>query len=214
MQFKLKPNYRSYKRYFTNVKHLYKRRDVVVYTGLTLSFFAISFFGFFALRPTIVTIAGLLKEIEEKREINQKLDKRLSSLRQAQANYALVADSKNLVDETLPEKPELSQLVYQLEGLAQEQALLINSLGVESVTLLGKPPRSKTEEKASVSEINFSTTLEGDFSSLSDFLLWLGQLRRAIRVDPFSFTKSEREGQSIIKLNIGSKAFFYSKEQD
>lgn len=208
MPLKFKADYRTYKRYFVNVQHLYKRRDVVVYTGLTLSLLAIAFFGLFALRPTIATIAALIKEIDQKREIEVKLEKKLETLRTASTNYSLVADARVLVEETLPEKPYLAQLVYQLEGLAQELGLAINSLGFDEVALLGKRQKAKPKKIAGPSEIAFSISLTGNYPALSSFLASLEELRRTIKVTSFGFSMSQKEEIEIIRLSITGKAHF------
>jgi len=129
----------------------------------------------------------------------------------AQTNYALVADSKILVDETLPEKPYLAQLVYQLEGLAQQHGLEISSLGFGEVTLLGKAQKAKAKKIAGPEEISFSISITGNYSALSSFLASLEELRRIINVETFGFTKGQEEETEIIRLSISGKAFFNEK---
>lgn len=209
MPAKFKPDYRIYKRYYTNVKHLYRRRDVVVYTGLTLSFLAIAFFGFFALKPTITTIASLMKEIKVKRELDQKLEERLETLRLAQKNYALASESKPLVDEALPEKPYLSQLVYQIEGLSQQLGLEITSLSFDSIILLDQKTSTQSKKIAGPEKIDFSVGLLGEYESLLKYLESIEELRRLIKVETFGFTQEEKEERLSIKLTISGGAFFY-----
>ena len=73
--------YLRYKSYFLNVMGRYKERaDVKVYLEILLSLATISVFAIFALRPTILTIAGLLKEIETKKETLAKMDEKISNL--------------------------------------------------------------------------------------------------------------------------------------
>lgn len=211
MPARFKPDFRIYKRYYTNVRYLYRRRDVVVYTGLTFSFLAIALFGLFALKPTITTIAGLAKEIKVKREFDQKLEKRLEILRLAQENYAQVIDSKALVVEALPEKPYLAQLVYQIEGLSQELNLTIVSLSFGEVTLVGKKPTEKNpgEKPTGPEEISFTIRVSGDYENLLEFLNATEGIRRLIKVESFDFKTIEEEtGLPSIQLNVAGIAYF------
>ncbi len=61
-------DYLRYRSYFLNVLNLYKRKeDLRMFLEIMLSLSAISFFSIFALRPTFLTIATLLKEINAKK---------------------------------------------------------------------------------------------------------------------------------------------------
>lgn len=213
MNFKPNVDYRIYSRYFVNFKHLYQKREIVIYTGLILSFFTIAFFGLFALRPTIITIAALVKEIGEKKEIDRKLDAKLVALRQAQQNYSAVANDRFLVDDALPEETRLSQLVYQLEGLSQQAGVEISSLNFEKVTLLGQPSLRKSTKALGPKEVSFSLTATGDYANLSSLLRTLDEIRRLIKVDSFSFNKSEKEGTALLRLTITGQAYFFSEKE-
>lgn len=129
----------------------------------------------------------------------------------AQTNYSMVADSKILVDETLPEKPYFAQLVYQLEGLAQELGLEVSSLNFSEVTLLGEAQKAEPKKIAGPEEISFSIGLTGNYSALSSFLASLEELRRIIKVETFGFSISQKEEMETISLSISGKAFFNKK---
>ena len=49
MPFNPKTEYHRYQHYFVDIRRLYQKREVVVYTGLTLTLLTIAFFGVFAL---------------------------------------------------------------------------------------------------------------------------------------------------------------------
>ena len=193
--------YYRYHRYFLGARNIYQKKEVVVYTGLALTFFTISFFALFAIKPTVTTIASLIKEIQSKKEIDKKLQVKINALREAQTNYSLVKDKLVLVDQALPQESELISLLYQIEILTQKNNTTIESLNFESSYLLGE----KTEETKNTQSpaTNFSLTLSGDFESLNNFLASFENLRRVIGLESFGVnTVSEKEPDELSRLNL------------
>lgn len=203
----LKPDFNSrrYQRYFVNLGAYYQRKDIKVYTSLILSLFTIAFFGVFAIKPTLTTIAGLFQELQEKRTVNQKLQEKINNLNQAQTNFAQISSSIYLLDQALPQNPSVSQLIWQLEILAQKSNVAIKSLGVESLEMQGKNPNSQNE-------ILFNLNLSGDYENLKTFLGSLESLRRVITVNSFAFSQSKKEEAQTLTLNLAGKAYYFLKQ--
>lgn len=206
--------YRQYRRYFVNVKALYKKKEVIVYTGLTLTLLAIAFFGVFALKPTLTTIATLLKEIETQKTTSQKLQTKINALSQAQVNYSLASNNIKLVDEALPNEPNLSQIIFQIEILTQKEGVAIRSLSFEPVALLGELPQKTKEKKGALEsqEIGFSLGLTGNYENLKSFITSLENLRRSVKVETFTFTgRKTEEGEPVISLSLSGKIYYLTK---
>lgn len=194
--------YRRYRRYFVGVGALYKKKKARVYTGIVLSILTIAFFSFFAIRPTLVTISGLLKEIKDKNEIVDQMDRKISNLTKAQTNLNLLENRLYLVDQSLPEDPALSTLIKQLESLARLSSINFESVRYSKTNLQGEAEREESQE------VNFSITLSGDYSNLKQFLNSLDTLRRIILVESFAF-KSKKEGETqSLGLVISAKAYY------
>lgn len=200
MAFDWRTEYHRYHRYFLSTKALYKKREVVVYTGIILTLASITFFAFFAIKPTVTTIAGLIKEIDNKRVIDQKLQTKINSLRQAQTNYTLISDKLILIDQVLPQEPDLINLIYQIEVLAQKNNVTIKSVAFGPSYLLGKE-----ESKKKVSQhpaINFSLGLSGDFENINNFTTSLENLRRSISAKDFTVRSLEESETEAFSLNL------------
>lgn len=214
MPFNPKTEYHRYRHYFVDIRRLYQKREVVVYTGLTLTLLTIAFFGVFALKPTIVTIASLLKEQQSKKQIDRELQTKINALASAQANYALMENSLPLVDDALPAEPSLSQIVYQLEILVQQEGLTITSLAFEPVTLVGEPKEKRIAKKVpGPSTLSFSLSLTGNFENLTRLVSSLEQLRRIVTIDSLTFTQRKGEEEKIMGLNLSGKVYFLPKKE-
>jgi Tfp pilus assembly protein PilO len=200
--------YQKSRRYFIGLRYLRTNRRAKVYTGLTLSFFAIAFFSFFAIRPTAVTITSLLKELEEKRVIDQKLQTKIKTLSTANVNYSAVSNSLKLLDDALPPEASLPQIIYQLEYLVQQGNLTILSLAFDPVSVLGKnlEPNTAEAKAAQPQQLNFSITVYGNFDDSTSFLKKMESLRRILVIHSFSFTG--RQSEKTVNLSL-SGAIFY-----
>lgn len=191
-----------YRRYVTGVGVLYKKKKARVYTGIILSIFTIAFFGFFAIKPTLVTIGGLLKEIKDKREVVAQMDQKINNLNKAQTNYTRIEKDLDLVNESLPLDPDLPILIKQLESLARLSSVAIESVRFEKTNLQGEIETEKGQASG------FSVTLVGDYKNLKDFLSSLDTLRRIISVKSFGFTSKTEEEIQLLILSISAEAHY------
>lgn len=194
--------YRRYHRYFVDVGQLYQKKKARVYTSIVLSIFTSAFFLFFAIRPTLTTIASLIKEIKDKRVIAAKLQDKITALNSAQIEYQKIEKDFYLIDESLPQHPNISLLVLQLETLARKSSVSVEAIQFEKTILKGK------EEKKSV---NFSLAVAGDYKNLKSFLGSLIRLRRLVLIDTFAFKTSPTEENLILSLN--AQAHYLKHEQ-
>jgi len=201
----LTSQYHRYQRYFVDLGRFYQKKEVAVYTEITLSLLTIAFFGFFALRPTIVTIASLVQELKTKKETDQRLQLKINALAQAQTNFAQVKDSLPLVDNALPSSALIPPFLYQLEILALQNNLSIRSLTIEPQPLIGTI--------SGKNELGFSLSLSGDFGNLDGFITSLETLRRTNNLESFNLTKDKDLEGKLMNLNISGKAYFLPKEE-
>ncbi len=197
--------YRRYRRYFVNVGAVYTKKQARVYTGIILSILTIAFFGFFAIRPTFVTISGLLKETKDKEELVKQMDQKIADLSQAQTNYNQIKNQLYLVDESLPLDPDMPLLIKQLEALARLNSVFFETVHYSEVNLQGE------SEKEEVQEVDFTITLYGDYQSLKSFLNSLDLLRRVISVEGFSFSSKTIEDIDVLVLSVTAKAHYLTR---
>lgn len=190
-----------YRRYFVNVGQLYRQKKVRVYTEIILSILTTAFFLFLAIKPTAVTITGLIKEIKDKELVAEKLEEKISSLSVAQNEYQNLQSELYLVGESLPNDSRVSLLVKQLEVLALKSQATIETVQFNQVNLKEKISEGKLQE------IGFSLALTGDYPNLKNFLQSLGELRRLVLIESFAFKAGKKEEQPLV-LTLNAKAFF------
>jgi Tfp pilus assembly protein PilO len=202
MQTSPQERYQRYRRYFVNLGQLYQKKKVRVYTGIVLSLLVTAFFLFFAIRPTLTTIAGLTKEIKDKREITEKLEDKVKALNSAQIEYQKAEKDLSLIDEGLPRNPNISLLVRQLEALAREAGLSLKTIQFSETVLRGQ---EETKKNADTGEgVTFSLAVAGDYQNLKSFLDLLTNLRRSISIEAFAFGTGKTEARLTLNLNVNA----------
>jgi Tfp pilus assembly protein PilO len=182
--------YHNYRRYFTNLGKITSGPRVKSFAWLSLTFFTICFFGVVAIRPTLVTIAKLTREIKDQREASQKLQVKINSLVAAQSEYAKVVNLLPLLEEALPENNDFPRLAFFLEETATAAAVEIRSLNFEKIALKGETKKNK--DKKPYNEIIFSVGVAGNYNNLKQFLSDLEASRRIIKVQSFSIGEARR----------------------
>jgi Tfp pilus assembly protein PilO len=212
MAFDWQTEYHRYRRYFVDLGQLYKKRKKVrVYTGIILSLLTVSFFLFFAIKPTLTTIAGLIKAIKDQRVVVDRLQTKINALSLAQSEYNLIQNDIFLVDEALPTDSQVSTLTKQLEVLARREGVTVETIKFGQVYLKGEGPKTEEKPKNDTSSVNFSFAASGEYQNLKSFLRSLSSLRRIILVDSFAFKTGKTEGERLT-LSLNAQAFFLKED--
>ncbi len=203
-------DYLRYRSYFLNIVSVYKqRRDLKAFLELILTLVTISFFALFALKPTLLTIIELLREIEAKEETVEKMDTKIQNLQQAQTLYLQEEARINLLETAIPDKPAPDLFVRQIEGLSTSYPVNLLGITIGEVTLLGeeKEIRSKDELQPlpeGSKGITFSISIAGSYQSLVNFLSALEDMRRPVAVDAINILSPQlEETQNLILVVTG-----------
>lgn len=198
---RLQTSYRVYSRYYQKIGPLFKKPRVQAYTMLILSLLTMSFFGIFAIKPTLKTIAQLQKKIADSRIVNEALEQKIIHLSQSKEEYKKIENDLPLISKALPKEPQFSFFLKDLESLTQAVGATISSVRLESIELTKKNSQSSTK-------ISGSLKLLGDYSSCKDFLNRLLTSARIYTVDSFEIRPNLKEEPRAIKLDFNINAYY------
>lgn len=113
-------------------------------------------FAIFALRPTLLTIAELIREIETKKDTLVKMDSKIQNLSKAQSLFDLERQKIRLLETAMPKKPSPQDFARQIEGLTVKHQINISDITVDKVLILGKatdkPSENKEEKEVTLPE--------------------------------------------------------------
>lgn len=199
-----------YKTYARNLYLLYQNReDVRMFTELLLSLSAITIFGIFAIRPTLVTIASLSTDISSKNDLVNVLDQKIDNLIAAEDVYSTQKLNIGLLDTAIPKKEDGISYIRQLEGAANKQGVEIIGMNIEDVQLVGDPPPSANTQTGSPKQdifpveanfVSFSLNANGGYLNIISFLSDIEQMRQPLFVDDISIglTSNESAGDKLL----------------
>lgn len=165
------------------------------YLEIFLTLTAISLFGVFAIRPTIITIGKLLQEINAKEETLKTMNEKINNLNIAKDLYNRESDKIKLVDEAIPKQPEPDLLALQVEELAKTDSTFINTLTIEDTKILGTP--LPDDDHA----LGLSLNVSGSYQNLIKFADDIESLRRPIKYDGLTMSMAT-SGESTILYMI------------
>src|SRR3989344_1624222 len=213
MPFDYREEYQRYQRYYLNLQRFYRQPVARVSIFVVISFMTVSFFSVFAIRPTLVTISGLIREIEDKREINSQLDQKVTDLSRVQVEYIQAEADVPRVWRAMPDRPEVAGLIWQLELAAVRNGLMLINLQVEPVTLTGSP---KVKTGKDWPKIEVGVTVGGNLVQIKEFMKTINSLGRVMVVKEATWATGtpflQKEGVAIT-VSLRGEVYF-TKEAD
>lgn len=214
-----KKDYLRYKDFFLNIVRLYKNKpNFKIYLELVLSLSAVVIFSVFAIRPTVITIIELNREINAKEETVLKLKQKIKNLQTASITLQSEAARLPLITQAVPTLASPEVFIKQIESLSAQEGVSILRFSVSDVLLVGKKDdiiKSKdfTNLEGSSDELPFSMSVTGSYSNLSNFLKSFENLRRPIKIDSFTFSSSAADLEKVLSLTITGRTPFLFEEQ-
>lgn len=212
-----KKDYFRYKDFFLNVLSFYNAKpNLRIYLELILSLSTIIVFALFAVKPTVLTIIELTKEIQTKEETSAKLKQKIRNLQTVSNLLQTQSEDIKYVDQAVPQTALPETLVKQIETISKENSLQILGFSASDVTLSGKEIESKKTKKVdslpnNANEFPFTFSASGTFPNIFSFLTKLEDLRRPVKFDSFILNSNVTEGGKVIVLTITGRVPYLLK---
>ncbi|MCL5095910.1 MAG: type 4a pilus biogenesis protein PilO [Patescibacteria group bacterium] len=196
-----------FNRYYTALEPLLKQPEVRAYTMMIFSFITMSFFGYFAIRPTLTTISTLTKQIDDAKLVDRKLQEKINALSSARMEYENIKPNLGLVWTALPEENKFAPFVQNLEGVATSSGTKITNLSFQTVNLSSLETTTSAAKKEI--SINFNLTTAGNYASLKDFINKLSYFQRLITIEGLSFSEPKSQDKTgELDLNLIGKTYY------
>lgn len=169
---------------------------------LAMTLVAVGIFGFFAISPTLSTIAQLNKQLDDSQFIDQKLSQKINDLGQLQQKYAKLQNDLPVVMSAIPVSPDIATLVGQIQAIAQSsnvQLARVQTFPVD-ITSVILPSNSST---------SFGISLDVS-AQPKDLIIFLGNLTafdRLLTIDNIALVK-QSPNDSNLRMTVKGLAFF------
>jgi hypothetical protein len=181
-----------FRRYLSYVDPVVSDPLVRGYFSFVASLILTTFLLIFALSPTINTILGLRKKIDDQNQTLVALDTKTSVLVAAAQSYQQVEDYLPLLSRAMPAETQPTQIINTITFLASASAVTVASLQFPGVPLGDSLPPAAANSDVSV--LNFSLSVNGRKPNVESFLGKLENALRYIRVGSMSIGTDQKSG--------------------
>ena len=185
----------------------YQKPVAKVSIELFLSIGAVIFFAVFAIRPTLLTMSDLIKEIEDKRQLDKQMAQKIASLSSAQSEYLKNQERFSVLEKAVPTGPDLVNLFKILEKLTAEQQIVITGLTLPDVPK--DVPLGTSFDKLERKNLTFALGVTGDFVAIRSLVDEMTRSQRTIVVDKVTFTVSDVHGIKRLDAIVSINAPYY-----
>lgn len=192
---------KKYLNLYKNLYPVFKQEKTQNFTTIILTFLTLSFFGIFAINPTISTIARLEKQLSDSKFVDQKLEEKISALNTLQNQYELVKENIQTILNAIPIRPETILFTALIQGVAKENQITITQLQLFQVEL-----SKKQNEKNPYSTFPFTIEFDGEHNNLSSFLSTLINFQRIVSINSIAYGKTK--DNNIYHVSIRGEAYF------
>ena len=176
------------------------RDKIAAIIYIILSLLSLSFFGIFAISPTLATVSGLKKDFEANKILLQQLKGKAESLSTLRNQYQLIQSDLPLLVNAITSSAEVPKLTRQIEIIDSRNSLSVEKLDTDLLELY--PSKNVSNPIFSYS---FSVTVNGEQNSIDNFIKEIVNIDRVIGIDRLSVGAEE----NIFSAVINGKAFFY-----
>ena len=143
--------------------------------GYTIGFFLVlSFFVAFVIRPNIVTVFGLQKELADLQTLDAAYEKAIEDIAEIQTTLEQVRGERKILELAIPTQPNLAKVLSDIQSAATASGILAKNIRVNQLAL--KKQEVKQNELKQL-EITFETN--ASFDKTTEFL---GILERQLRL--------------------------------
>jgi len=172
---KIKKNFLASSQVQKNLQLFYDKPIVKVSLELVISVVVVTLLALFALRPTLLTMSELLKEIEEKEELDQALQQKIAALATAESEWQVFQSQVARIQQSFLQNPSLEEVLVYLEYLARKQEIFVFSMSVPDIAvqlnLSSDPsrPANSTAPNLALATYDVNFQVSGEYDKILDF---------------------------------------------
>lgn len=171
------------------------------YSVVSTTLFCMILFGFFAIRPSLLTLIALRTELAELKQIDRALTRKIDDIVLTKANYIENASIIYNLEQSLPELNIEAEALNFLSNTARNFNVVITNATYSGFTPLGENLKQRTAR----------LTLSGTYKDLMALIEEFEQSSRVLQLQNLSI--SSNTGVSKNKMTITADiTLFYFKE--
>ena len=179
-----------------------KNKKAASYLTITLSLMAFSFFGLFALRPTLITAVSLIKSVSDLKALNTEYENKIAGIIKAQSEYEQMRDEFYLLSQALPDNAYFDQVASVFEKLAQTSNVTVAQIQMDSTSV------SKAKSRGMIEKFGFVVIGTGDYPSISSYINHILNWRRIITLSTLEFVHDGSTTSGNLRVTLRGNAYY------
>lgn len=172
------------------------------FTTIILTLIALSFFGLFAINPTLSTIAKLQKELEDNQFIDNSLRQKISNLSILQQKYSVLQNDIPIILNTIPQDSQIPLVMGEIQSIVKQSNIQLESLQNFQVELV---KNNDTNNK--YYSFEFSVSGFGSYDNISKFINSLVNMQRLIQIEALSINR-QTDSNTSLRFTLRGMAFY------
>ena len=162
--------------------------------AIAVIIFAILLIVFFLLAPEYNTFELLQTNLGEKTaEFNAQHDY-YAAIEKTYFDLQTHQDDLNKIDDALPSDSDLGRIIYFIQQTGSANGVIIENLSLSKIT----PSQTQSGSPSNIKNITFSLNLQGDYSSLENFMTALENSSRLFEINSISFYSSYQPANAAV----------------
>ncbi|SRR6266568_3480969 len=182
--------YREYLKLLPNIQQETTRSFIT----LILTFAALSFFGIFAINPTLTTIADLKKQLADDTAVDQQLKTKINNLSSLEQQYNQLGSNLTNIFSAIPQNADAPLLSAEVAALAQKHNLTLSTYHVDEVQLASSRKNVKTQS------FIFTLQAQGDYNDMLAFSTELDKLNRIVTIESMDIGRDAQTNNLTLTL--------------
>jgi len=161
---------------------------------LALTFGALSFFGIFAINPTLSTIADLQKQLSDDQQVDQQLQTKINNLSSLEQQYNNLGSNLTNIYNAVPQDPQIPLLTAQVAALASKHTVTLKTYRVAEVQL------ATTQKLTQTQSYIFTVQVQGNYNDMIGFATEIANLSRIITVESMEIGRDSQTNDLVLTL--------------
>jgi Tfp pilus assembly protein PilO len=185
----------KYKQYLKMLPDMSKE-DTQLITTLILTFVALTFFGIFAINPTLTTIVDLQKQLDDSQFTKEQLTTKIANLSALQQQYTNLSPDLPLIEDAVPSSANATKLAGQLHSMTQESDLKIRNMRISTVQIAGGTNAANAKGMSYI----FTVEAEGTYENMMQFAENVTNFNRIVTVETISIGRDPKSDLLVLYL--------------
>ena len=192
------------------LQQFYQKPIAKVSVELLATLIVVIVLAFFAIRPTLLTMSQLLKDIDDRKKTGDSLSKKIATLSTLSAEYPTMRREVSLLDVAIPNTPNFDGFMRRLEKIAANNNLIIESI---QATQLPKETATNTGANTAFQITSFSISInfKGEYAKVRNTLNDLMTMDRYATLNSLTFNakRDELEKTNVLRTTANLRVVYY-----